>query len=75
MLKGIIIELSHKKGYGFVKEAESGKLLRFDLQDLQEDLQLFQWIEFNVVDLDPGKQAINIRLFPFQNNFSPYIEI
>jgi cold shock CspA family protein len=72
MLKGMIIELSYQKGYGFVKEAETGKILRFDLQDLQEDLQILQWIEFSVIDLDPGKQATNIRLFPWKNMSGTY---
>ncbi len=61
MSKGTIIELSYKKGYGFLKELGTNRILRFDLADQNEGFMTDQQIEFNVIDLDPGKIAINLR--------------
>ncbi len=62
MATGIIIELSYKKGYGFLREIRSGKILRFDLSDQNEGLVKNRMVEFNVLELDPGALAINLRM-------------
>lgn len=61
MLKGTIIELSYQKGYGFLKELGTNRILRFDLSDQNEGFTADQQIEYNVLDLDPGKMAINLK--------------
>lgn len=61
MPEGIIAELSAVKGYGFVLDTESGLLIRFDVQGLLDEVMMHDKVFFSVVDLYPGRIAINIR--------------
>ncbi|MDA3942336.1 MAG: hypothetical protein PF694_02210 [Bacteroidetes bacterium] len=61
MKKGKIIEIYTHKGYGFVKEIASGIVLPFNTADLYEPISQNEDVVFNMVDLDPGKLAINLK--------------
>lgn len=61
MLHGEIIEIRYDGGYGFVKDAKSGKFIRFSIGLNDHHLQKNDRIEFTVIDLDPGKLAFIIR--------------
>lgn len=61
MLHGEITEIRYDSGYGFLKEAKSGKLIRFSIGLNDHHLQKNDRIEFTVIDLDPGKLAFIIR--------------
>lgn len=61
MPSGIVAELSPSKGYGFVLDSESGTFVRFDIQVLSEEIMLQDKVSFSVVELYPGRVAVNIR--------------
>jgi len=61
MLQGKVAEIRYERGYGFVKEALSGQLIRFNIGTNERDLNINDRIEFRVIDLDPGKEAFVIR--------------
>ena len=69
MATGMIIELSINKGYGFLKEDQTGRIIRFDINGKEDDFQLSQPIEFNIIDLEPGKLAINLRPSSHTNRY------
>ncbi len=61
MRKGLIVEIYPQKGYGFVKEKLSGAIFRFNTAELADQLQVHEQVVFNLLELDPGKMAVNIR--------------
>lgn len=67
MPTGIVAELSPSKGYGFVLDSESGSYIRFDIQALTEEVILLDKVNYNIVELYPGRVAVNIRK-QYQNN-------
>ncbi len=60
MRKGIIAEINHRQGYGFIIEQEQGYHIRFNTQDLAENYALKDEVVFSILDLDPGRIAVNI---------------
>lgn len=61
-IKGIIVEINKRMGYGFVKELDSDQYFRFDIEDTHDHLFPETKVVFRVIDLDPGKIAVNIQL-------------
>jgi cold shock CspA family protein len=61
MPSGIVAELSPSKGYGFVLDSESGSYIRFDIQALAEEVMLLDKVNYSIVELYPGRVAVNIR--------------
>lgn len=61
MPKGIVIEINRDKGYGFIKENENGFFIRFNTSDLSAKLIPQDEVVYSILDLDPGKIAVNIR--------------
>ncbi|HPE43384.1 MAG TPA: hypothetical protein PKV88_04825 [Bacteroidales bacterium] len=61
MRKGLIVELHPQRGYGFVKEQLSGAMFRFNTAELADQLQVHEQVVFNLLELDPGNMAVNIR--------------
>ena len=58
---GTIIELHNQKGYGFVKEQNTGFVYRFNVTDLYDQISIYDSVEFSVIELDPGRLAVNLR--------------
>jgi CspA family cold shock protein len=58
---GTIKELHNQKGYGFVKEQNTGYLYRFNVTDLHDQISINDSVEFNLIELDPGRVAVNLR--------------
>lgn len=61
MAVGFIKEISSSKGYGFITDESTGMLVRFNVSEITEDLDIEEKICFIVIDLDPGKMAINLK--------------
>lgn len=68
MPTGIVAELSPSKGYGFVLDSESGTFVRFDIQVLPKEIMLHDKVSFSIVELYPGRVAVNIRRQSQSNN-------
>ena len=60
MRQGIIVEINHEQGYGFIKEMDQGFYIRFNTADLAENLSQHASVVFSILDLDPGRMAVNI---------------
>jgi len=58
---GTIMELHNQKGYGFVKEQNTGYFYRFNVTDLHDQISIYDSVEFSVIELDPGRVAVNLR--------------
>ncbi|MDD4373131.1 MAG: hypothetical protein PHG67_04370 [Bacteroidales bacterium] len=61
MHKGLIIEIHLNKGYGFVKELMSGTIFRFNTAELTDPYRIHDQVFFNLIELEPGKLAVNLR--------------
>lgn len=61
-IKGIVVEINKRMGYGFVRELDSGQHFRFDIEETNDHLIPETKVVFRVIDLDPGKMAVNIQL-------------
>ena len=61
MPSGIVAELSLSKGYGFILDSDSGTYIRFDIQTLLDEVFLHDMVNYNIVELYPGKMAVNVR--------------
>ncbi|MBG0783347.1 MAG: hypothetical protein H0S84_13860 [Bacteroidales bacterium] len=61
MRKGKVIEIHPERGYGFVKEHTTGLYFRFNTSDLFDQITENEFVTFSLIELDPGKLAINLR--------------
>ncbi|MBK9290396.1 MAG: hypothetical protein IPM52_01985 [Bacteroidetes bacterium] len=60
MATGVVTEFTPSKGYGFVRDGESGMYIRFDMQSLLEEISLHDRVSYTIVELYPGRVAVNI---------------
>lgn len=67
MPSGIITEISPAKGYGFIEDGESRAYIRFDLQSVIEEVGLRDYVSYTVVELYPGRMAVNLKKIPAQS--------
>jgi|GEM_PF-3358970 cold shock CspA family protein len=68
MATGRISEVNNEKGYGFVQEDQTGKMIRFNTDDVPEGLKPDVRVKFNVIDLDPGNIAVNFLIIEVSEN-------
>ncbi len=61
MKKGKVIEIHPDRGYGFVKEHVTGLFFRFNTTDLFDQINENETVVFSLIELDPGRIAINLR--------------
>lgn len=62
MYSGVIVEINSPKGYGFIKEIESGQLICFDIEEDNLKFCLNSKVGFKILELDLGKIAFNLQL-------------
>ncbi len=67
MPSGIVAEISPAKGYGFVEDSESSAYIRFDLQSVIEEVNVQDYVSYTVVELYPGRMAVNLKKIPAQS--------
>ena len=73
MRKGKVIEIHPERGYGFVKEQTTGSYFRFNTSDLFDQIAENEIVVFSLIELNPGKLAINLRrTIAEQQNASHY---
>jgi cold shock CspA family protein len=73
MRKGKVIEIHPERGYGFVKEQTTGLFFHFNTSDLFDHIAENEIVVFSLIELDPGKLAINLRrTIAEQQNASQY---
>lgn len=72
MATGRIAEVNLEKGFGFVKEDQTGKMIRFNTDEIPVDLKPNARVKFNIIELDMGSIAVNFRVLEVPENQDGY---
>ncbi len=62
MKEGKVKFLNKSKGFGFMKDTETGKEYFFDVSDCKEEVQENDDVTFELQEGKRGLNAVNIRL-------------
>jgi CspA family cold shock protein len=62
MKTGIVKFFNNAKGYGFIKEDETGKEIFVHVNDLKEEIRENDKVQFEVTEGKKGLNCINVSL-------------
>jgi cold shock CspA family protein len=68
MATGIITEFNAEKGFGFVREDQTGRMIRFNTDEIPAEISSNARVRFTVIDLDPGSLAVNLYSLDLSEN-------
>jgi cold shock CspA family protein len=72
MATGTITELNAEKGFGFVKEDQTGRMIRFNTEEIPTGISSNARVKFSIIDLDPGSLAVNLLALDLTDNNEGY---